>query len=98
MITVQETKSRQLSGPDEIAAYLAEQAVGVLADAPFRPGDAVDLTSRNGLLPNLAVGNVAIYLADVPHQPWSHILCLNEAGAAVPVQVQTANLTRRGVA
>ncbi|MBY0258997.1 hypothetical protein [Methylobacterium sp.] len=97
MITVQETKSRELATPADIVAYLSERYAAATA-GDLAPGDAVDISARAGMPPEFAAGDVAIFLCDVPSQPFAYILALNSGGREMAVQVQRSNLTKRATA
>lgn len=97
MITVQETRTRELATPGDIVAYLGERYAAMGA-SDLAPGDAVDITARAGMPPEFAVGDVAVFLCDVPSQPFAFILALNAAGREMAVQVQRANLAKRSAA
>ena len=94
MVTVQETKSRELATSADIVAYLGERYAAA-SSGDLAPGDAVDVTSRAGMPPEFAVGDVAIFICDVPGQPFAYILALNSSGREMAVQVQRSNLTKR---
>ena len=94
MITIQETKSRELTSPEEIVGYL-QQRYAEVKPSEFAPGEAVDITARAGIPPEFAVGDVAVFLCSVPNQPFSYILALNSTGREIAIQVQTSNLNRR---
>ncbi|UMY16671.1 hypothetical protein MMB17_18590 [Methylobacterium organophilum] len=96
MLTFAESVQRTLSTPDEIAAYLKDKFDQATADSPFAFGEPVSITSRAGLVPEIAVGDVGIMLCDLPHQPFSWVMVLTSGGVAMPVQIQTTNLTKRG--
>jgi hypothetical protein len=97
MVTIQETKTRDLNSPDEIVAYL-QQRYGEMEASEFKPGEAVTLVSRAGLPQDFAVGDVAVFLSAVPNQPFASILCLNAAGREIAVQAQTLSLAKRTAA
>ncbi|SFH14798.1 hypothetical protein [Methylobacterium gossipiicola] len=95
MVKIEEKTTRELSGPDEIAAHLAGRYAALDADRALRPGDPVEIVSRNGMTPDMAVGNVGVLMSALPGQPWCHILTLNAVGAEMTVQVPRDNLTKR---
>lgn len=94
MITVKETKSRELTTPADIVAYLGER-YETMQGGDLAPGDAVDITSRAGMPPEFAIGDVAVFLCDVPNQPFAFILALHAFGNEMAVQVQRSSLTKR---
>ncbi len=95
MLTVSETRQRTLNTPDEIAVYLDEIFRGMAEESPFETGETVAITSRAGLPPEIAVGDVGIMLCDLPGQLFSWVLVLTSGGQRMAVQVQTANLAKR---
>jgi hypothetical protein len=97
MVTIQETTSRELKTPEDILAYLKQrhdesQSGGLVS------GEAVDITARAGMPPEFAVGDVAIFVCDVPGSPFAYILALNASGQPMAIQVQRSNLTKRATA
>lgn len=95
MLTITETKEVRLDTPDEIAAYLTATFSEMVADSPFKSGEAVAFTSRGGLHQDIAIGDVGVMLCDLPRQPWSWVLVFTSSGQPMAVQVQTANLAKR---
>lgn len=95
MLTVSETRQRTLNSTDEIAAYLDEIFQAMADESPFKTGEMVAITSRAGLAPEIAVGDVGIMLCDLPGQLYSWVLVLTSGGQRLPIQVQTANLAKR---
>lgn len=95
MLTVSETRQRTLNSPDEIAAYLDEAFRAMAEESPFTTGDLVAITSRAGLAPEVAIGDVGVMLCDLPGQLWSWVLVFTSGGQRLPIQVQTANLAKR---
>ncbi len=96
MITVTETSTRQLTSPDEIAAFLEQRFAQMVETSPFKPGEAVHLASRAGLPSDLGVGDVGLMLLDVPGA-WSHVMLLTANGAPIVVQVASGNLAKRAI-
>lgn len=95
MLTVSETRQRTLNSPEEIAAYLDEAFHRMAEESPFQTGETVAITSRSGLAPEIAVGDVGIMLCDLPGQLFSWVLVLTSGGQRMAIQVQTANLAKR---
>ena len=98
MLTFNETRQRTLNTPDEIAAYLGESFRSMQETSPLKTGDTVAITSRAGLAPEIAIGDVGIMLCDLPHQLWSWVLVFTSGGQQLAVQIQTANLAKRETA
>ncbi len=95
MLTFSESRQRTLNMPDEIAAYLGETFRAMQESGSFKPGDEVAITSRSGLVPDIAVGDVGIMLCDLPNQLFSWVLVFTTGGQQMAVQIQTANLAKR---
>ncbi|KQQ23745.1 hypothetical protein ASF53_05320 [Methylobacterium sp. Leaf123] len=95
MLTFAESRQRTLNTPDEIAAYLGETFQGMQDQSPFQTGEAVDITSRAGLSPEIAVGDVGVVLCDLPGQLFSWVLVFTAGGQQIAIQVQTDNLAKR---
>lgn len=97
MITITETKKVTLETADEIAAYLKAALAEMDSDSPFRRGEEVAFTSRAGLVPEIAIGDVGVMLCDLPRQPWSWVLVFASGGQPMAVQVMTENLAKRAL-
>lgn len=95
MLTVTESRQRTLNTSDEIAAYLAEAFQKMEAESPFKTGETVAITSRSGLAPEIAIGDVGIMLCHMPGQASSWVLVFTSGGQQMAVQVQTGNLAKR---
>ena len=89
---------RSLNTPDEIAAHLADTFRSMQEATPLKTGDEVSITSRVGISPEVAVGDVGIMLCDLPDQLFSWVLVFTRGGTAVPALIETTKLAKRGPA
>lgn len=95
MQAIADLPSLALNTPDEIAAHLADTFRAMQEAAPLKTGDEVSITSRAGISPEVAVGDVGIMLCDLPDQLFSWVLVLTRGGTTVPALIETTKLAKR---
>ena len=91
--TVTTTEERTLSTPAEIGAHVHEEFQRRAEAAPFRAGDQVRITRRDGLPAEFMVGDVGtVMLCDPEFSPLSTLMGVNATGMTIQFPVPTANL------
>lgn len=95
MLTLTETTTteRTLTTSEEIAAHAVAEFRRRQGTAPFKSGDMVRITRRDGVPPQLMVGDVGVVmLCDPEFSPSTTLLGVSEIGMTIQYPVQTANL------
>lgn len=96
MVTIKITSEKTLDTADDIAAFLREDYSRMTDNSKLMPGEAVDITNRAGLPPEIAVGDVGIVLFSEPSpSPFTHVRLLHSNGSLMTMQLQTTCLTKR---
>lgn len=95
MQAIADFQGRALNTPDEIVAYLADTFRNMQEASPLKTGDKVSITSRAGISPEVAVGDVGIMLCDLPDQLFSWVLVSTRSGGPVPALIETTKLAKR---
>lgn len=97
MLTLTETitKQRTLETPEEIADHVAAEFERRHGSAPFKPGDKVRITRRDGIPAAFMVGDVGVVmLCDPEFSPLTTLLGVNDSGITIQFPVQTLNLEK----
>ena len=97
MITLTEitTTTRTLDTPEAVADHVQAEYLRRQQAAPFRPGDRVRITKRDGVPPEFLVGDVGtVMLCDPEFSPLTTLMGVNASGTTIQFPVQTANLVR----
>ncbi|AWI89197.1 hypothetical protein C0214_13575 [Methylobacterium sp. DM1] len=95
MITLTETTTttRTLDTPEAIANHVHAEFLRRTAAAPFKSGDRVRITRRDGIPPEFMVGDVGtVLLCDPEFSPLTTLLGVNTVGMTIQFPVQTAHL------
>lgn len=97
MITLTETTTttRTLDTPEAIADHAHAEYERRQQAAPFRSGDRVRITRRDGIPPEFLVGDVGtVMLCDPEFSPLTTLMGVNSSGMTIQFPVQTASLAR----
>jgi hypothetical protein len=93
--TVTTTETKTLETAADIAEHVHAEYLRRTEAAPFRPGDRVRITRRNGIPPEFMVGDVGtVMLCDPEFQQLTTLMGVNATGLTIQFPVQTANLKR----
>jgi hypothetical protein len=95
MITIRRTvvEESTITTPEEIAAHVAAEYRRRTEAAPFKPGDQVAITNRDGIPGQFMAGDVGtVMLCDPEFSPLTTLLGLNADGVTIQFPVKTANL------
>jgi hypothetical protein len=91
--TVTTTETKTLETPADIADHVHAEYQRRTEVAPFKPGDRVRITRRNGILPEFMIGDVGtVMLCDPEFQQLTTLMGVNASGMTIQFPVQTANL------
>lgn len=95
MLTLTKTtvETHTLDTPEAIAEHVHAEFLRRTEAAPFKPGDRVRITSRDGIPPEFMVGDVGtVMLCDPEFSPLTTLMGVNASGMTIQFPVQTANL------
>lgn len=84
MLTV---KTVLAQSPDEVLAFLREQALPILEPSEFKPGDAVTIGQYQGRPQNWCLGDVGIVLMHDPARRQLWVMAVDGGGGAMAVSV-----------
>lgn len=91
--TITTTETKTLATPGEIADHVHAEYLRRVEAAPFKHGDRVRITRRDGIPPEFMVGDVGtVMLCDPEFSPLATLMGVNTAGMTIQFPVQTANL------
>ncbi len=97
MITLTQTTTttRTLDTLEAIADHVEAEFERRTSAAPFRPGDRVRITRRDGIPSEFLVGDVGtVMLCDPEFSPLTTLMGLNSTGMTIQFPVPTADLVR----
>lgn len=87
------TTTETLDTPEAIADHIHAEYLRRTEAAPFKPGDRVRITRRDGIPPEFMTGDVGtVMLCDPEFSPLTTLLGVNVSGMTIQFPVQTANL------
>ncbi|UYW34491.1 hypothetical protein [Methylorubrum extorquens] len=87
------TETTTLETPADIADYVHAEFLRRAAAAPFKHGDRVRITRRDGIPPEFMAGDVGtVMLCDPEFSPLTTLMGMNASGMTIQFPVQTANL------
>jgi hypothetical protein len=91
--TVTTTETKTLETAADIADHVHAEYLRRTEAAPFKPGDRVRITRRDGIPPEFMVGDVGtVMLCDPEFQQLTTLMGVNASGMTIQFPVQTANL------
>ena len=91
--TVTTTETTTLESPADIADYVHAEFLRRTEAAPFRYGDRVRITRRDGIPPEFMTGDFGtVVLCDPEFSPLTTLMGVNASGMTIQFPVQTANL------
>lgn len=97
MVTITKTvvEETSLDTPEAIAEHVHAEFLRRSEGAPFRTGDRVRITKRDGIPPEFMAGDRGtVMLCDPEFSPLSTLMGVNAQGMTIQFPVQTANLER----
>jgi len=87
------TTTETLDTPESIAEHIHAEYLRRTGAAPFKFGDRVRITRRDGIPPEFMVGDVGtVMLCDPEFSPLTTLMGVNASGMTIQFPVQTANL------
>lgn len=87
------TETTTLEAPADIADYVHAEYLRRTGAAPFKVGDRVRITRRDGIPPEFMTGDVGtVMLCDPEFSPLTTLMGVNASGMTIQFPVQTANL------
>ncbi|APX83822.1 hypothetical protein BV511_03215 [Methylorubrum extorquens] len=87
------TTTETLDTPEAVADHVHAEFLRRMAAAPFKYGDRVRITRRDGIPPEFMVGDVGtVMLCDPEFQQITTLMGVNTSGMTIQFPVQTANL------
>ncbi|KQQ14576.1 hypothetical protein ASF59_19560 [Methylobacterium sp. Leaf121] len=90
-VTTMETKTLETS--EQIADHVHAEFLRRTEGAPFKFGDRVRITKRDGIPPEFMTGDVGtVMLCDPEFQQLTTLIGVNASGMTIQFPVQTANL------
>lgn len=95
MLTLTKTtvETQTLDTPEAIAEHVHAEFLRRTGAAPFKPGDRVRITRRDGIPPEFMVADVGtVMLCDPEFSPLTTLMGVNASGMTIQFPVQTANL------
>jgi hypothetical protein len=95
MLTLTKTvvQTETLDTPEAIADHVHAEFLRRMEAAPFKFGDRVRITRRDGIPPEFMVGDVGtVMLCDPEFSPLATLMGVNASGMTIQFPVQTANL------
>ncbi|MBB2965225.1 hypothetical protein [Methylobacterium sp. R2-1] len=93
--TVTTTETKTLETPEQIADHVHAEFLRRMEAAPFKFGDRVRITRRDGIPPEFMIGDVGtVMLCDPEFQQLTTLMGVNATGMTIQFPVQTANLER----
>ena len=93
MLTLTKTVTTTVETPAEIADHVHAEYLRRVEAAPFKHGDRVRITRRDGIPPEFMVGDVGtVMLCDPEFSQLTTLMGVNAAGMTIQFPVQTANL------
>ena len=91
--TVTTTETKTLETPADISDHVHAEFLRRMEAAPFKFGDRVRITRRDGIPPEFMIGDVGtVMLCDPEFQQLTTLMGVNAAGMTIQFPVQTANL------
>ncbi|CAO4136728.1 hypothetical protein [Methylorubrum extorquens] len=91
--TVATTETKTLETPEAIADHVHAEFLRRTEAAPFKFGDRVRITKRDGIPPEFMIGDVGtVMLCDPEFQQLTTLMGVNASGMTIQFPVQTANL------
>ncbi|CAO4192365.1 hypothetical protein [Methylorubrum extorquens] len=91
--TVTTTETTTLETPSAISDHVHTEYLRRTEAAPFKSGDRVQITRRDGIPPEFMVGDVGtVMLCDPEFSPLTTLMGVNASGMSIQFPVQTANL------
>jgi len=86
-------ETKTLETPEQIADHVHAEFLRRMEAAPFKFGDRVRITRRDGIPPEFMIGDVGtVMLCDPEFSPLTTLLGVNTSGMTIQFPVQTANL------
>ncbi|KQQ04568.1 hypothetical protein ASF59_02075 [Methylobacterium sp. Leaf121] len=86
-------ETKTLETPEQIADHVHAEFLRRMEAAPFKFGDRVRITRRDGIPPEFMIGDVGtVMLCDPEFSPLTTLLGVNTSGITIQFPVQTANL------
>lgn len=95
MLTLTKTvvQTETLDTPEAIADHVHAEFLRRTEAAPFKAGDRVRITRRDGIPPEFMTGDVGtVMLCDPEFSPLTTLMGVNASGMTIQFPVQTANL------
>ncbi|CAO4137964.1 hypothetical protein [Methylorubrum extorquens] len=95
MLTLTKTivRTETLETTEEIADHVHAEFLRRMEAAPFKLGDRVRITRRDGIPPEFMTGDVGtVMLCDPEFSPLTTLMGVNASGMTIQFPVQTANL------
>ncbi|KQQ31493.1 hypothetical protein ASF53_01990 [Methylobacterium sp. Leaf123] len=87
------TTTETLDTPEAIADHVHAEFLRRVEAAPFKFGDRVRITSRDGIPPEFMIGDVGtVMLCDPEFSQLTTLLGVNTTGMTIQFPVPTANL------
>ncbi|BAU92469.1 hypothetical protein MPPM_3864 [Methylorubrum populi] len=87
------TETTTLETAADIANYVQAEFLRRTGAAPFKVGDRVRITRRDGIPPEFMAGDVGtVMLCDPEFSPLTTLMGVNASGMTIQFPVQTANL------
>ncbi|WHQ70041.1 hypothetical protein [Methylorubrum extorquens] len=87
------TTTETLDTPEAIAEHVHAEFLRRVEAAPFKPGDRVRISRRDGIPPEFMTGDVGtVMLCDPEFSPLTTLMGVNATGMTIQFPVQTANL------
>lgn len=87
------TTTETLDTPEAIAGHVHAEFLRRTEAAPFKPGDRVCITRRDGIPPEFMTGDVGtVMLCDPEFSPLTTLMGMNASGMTIQFPVQTVNL------
>ena len=91
--TVTTTETKTLDTPEAVADHVHAEFLRRTEAAPFKYGDRVRITLRDGIPPGFMVGDVGtVMLCDPEFRQLTTLMGVNDTGLTIQFPVQTANL------
>ncbi|MER2249489.1 hypothetical protein ABS772_06120 [Methylorubrum podarium] len=97
MLTLTRTvvQTETLNTPEAIADHVHAEFLRRTEAAPFKVGDRVRITRRDGIPPEFMIGDVGtVMLCDPEFSPLTTLMGVNASGMTIQFPAQTANLER----